>query len=106
MGRIVPGLHHGAVPATRLDDDLRAPGVRVMSTSPQREGEPETCGLCRERLAAVDSHVYPRALARDIDSSDGPLLGIPSDPEVPLRRLRTGIYGRFLCEPCERRSQL
>lgn len=68
---------------------------------------PRACGLCREREADADSHVFPKAMCRKLaPKGTGSLQMIPSDPTDPTEDRPTGPHdGRILCRSCESRHQ-
>ena len=61
------------------------------------------CGLCQSEVRLlVDSHIYPRWMARLLGPDGGPLIYAPTDPEErPFPIHRHGEYDKIVCADCE-----
>lgn len=59
------------------------------------------CRLCDQDRDFVESHIFPRALVREISQGDQVLSKVSRASRSIPQRLPTGPYDRFLCEECE-----
>ena len=64
-----------------------------------------TCNLCRQPAERfVDSHVYPRALHRQMHDGESQAFAINSNPDHPkqsVQRDPSGRHGYYVCRTCE-----
>ena len=62
---------------------------------------PATCALCGQPRPLVDSHVVPQAFWKAGEATGGAARLLTNTPGEYPRRVRTGLYGQFVCLECE-----